>query len=106
MTSRNSQVTFSFESGPGLISWMRRSTCALAFRAVDETGLAMARLDLADLLRATGALVQEFEQLSINAVDLVADDAQFLLQIAHALRFRKSFMNSTSARTPPVGMAL
>ena len=28
ITSRNSQVTASFDSGPGLSSWMRRSTCA------------------------------------------------------------------------------
>jgi hypothetical protein len=81
ITSRKNQVTLSFDSGPGFILLDPLQHLRLTLRAVNETRLTMARLDLADLLRQPGTLVQQRQQLPVEAVDLLADDRQFALQI-------------------------
>ena len=64
-------------------------------------GLAMRRLDLADALGTAGALVEQPEQLAVDAINIVTNAGQCLLKIIthknQALRWAKSFMKSTNA---------
>ena len=58
----------------------------LALRAIHVAGLAVAGLDLAHVLGASGALVEQRQQLCIDGIDLVANHAQFLQhRLVHAV---------------------
>ena len=53
----------------------------LALRPVDEAGVTEFGLDLTDLLRTTGTLIEQAQQFTIDAVNVGADAGQRLLQI-------------------------
>jgi hypothetical protein len=112
ITSRKKKVMFSPGSGPGIGFLQAAQHLGFALGAVDVPGLAVFGLDLADLLRTAGALVEQAQQFTVDAVDFGAHAGQCLLQIvahgrsSYPLRLAKSFMKSTSACTPSSGTAL
>ena len=73
---RDTASTCSAFSGPGLAARDLVDDLGHAVRA--EEGRAFGALDLADLLGDAGALVQQFQQLLVQAVDLVAQREQGL----------------------------
>jgi hypothetical protein len=93
ITSRKKKVMFSFGKRAGIGVLQAAQHLRLAFRPVDEAGVAEFGLDFADPLGAAGTFVQQAQDVAVDAVDIGAHAGQGLLQIvAHAVN-RSSWRN-------------